>query len=146
MMGKTMLIRLFRRLRQDNKGVAALEFGLIAPIMAAAFILTLDVSLHVVNRMRMESAVRAGLQYLMNNGRDLAQLENIVQLSWSSKPADADISAVRYCLCSDVAHVCDTLCADNSAPESYFTVNVVGTLDGFVIDSKLEANEVVRVR
>ena len=140
-----MFLRL-KRLAKERDGVAAIEFGMVAPLMAAAFILTLDVSLHVINRMRMEAAVRSGIQYLMNNGRDLHQLENIVEQSWSAKPGDANITAVRYCLCSDVAHACDTLCADDSAPESYFTVNVSGTLEGFVVDSNLEASEMVRVR
>jgi len=135
-----------KRFRKNRSGVAAVEFALFAPMMAAAFVLSLDVALNIVNRMRMEAAVRAGVQYLMEDGRDMTVLENVVRQSWSPIPSDATVRAVRYCQCSDISHVCNTLCADDSAPESYFTVEVSGTLHGFLGDTVLSTNEQVRVR
>lgn len=135
-----------KRFVGNTSGVAAVEFAMVAPLLAAALVMTLDASLHVVNRMRMESAVRAGVQYLMEDGRDLTTLENLVRTTWTSPPADAAVAAERYCLCSDVAHACDTLCGDNSAPESYFSISVSGTLDGYLVDTTLSADEDVRVR
>jgi Flp pilus assembly protein TadG len=137
---------LLKRFAGDRSGVAAVEFVLLAPMMAAALVLTLDVSLYVVNRTRMHSGIRAGIQYLMDNGRDLTQLENIVSQSWSEKPADANIQTVRYCLCSDVLHACNVLCADDSAPESYFSISASGTLEGIAVDRTLAATDELRVR
>lgn len=137
---------LLKRVTGDRSGIAAIEFALVAPMMAAALVLTLDVSLYVVNRTRMHSGIRAGIQYLMDNGRDLQQLETIVAQSWSEKPANANIETERYCLCSDVAHACNVLCADDSAPESYFSISATGTLEGLVTDRELAATEELRVR
>lgn len=135
-----------KRFAAERSGVAAVEFVLVAPMMAAALVLTLDVSLYVVNRTRMHSGVRSGIQYLMDNGRDLEQLENIVWQSWTDKPANANVESERYCLCSDVVHACNTLCADDSAPESYFSVSASGTLKGIVTDHELAASDELRVR
>lgn len=147
-MGKAMLSRtpLWKRLARDRSGVTAIEFALVAPMMAAALVLTLDVSLYVVNRTRMHSGIRAGIQYLMDNGRNLDQLESIVSQSWSEKPANANIETERYCLCSDTRHVCNVLCADDSAPESYFSISASGTLKGLMSDRELAATEELRVR
>ena len=137
---------MWKRLAKDRSGVTAIEFAMVAPMMAAAMVMTLDVSLYVVNRTRMHSGIRAGIQYLMDNGRDLTQLETIVATSWSEKPANYNIETERYCLCSDVRHVCNVLCADDSAPESYFSISATGTLEGLVSDRELSATEELRVR
>lgn len=137
---------LLKRFAGDRSGVAAIEFILVAPMMAAALVLTLDVSLYVVNRTRMHSGIRSGIQYLMDNGRNLDQLETIVATSWSEKPANANIETERYCLCSDVRHACNVLCSDESAPESYFSISASGTLEGFMSDRELAATEELRVR
>lgn len=137
---------LLKRFAGDRSGVAAIEFILVAPMMAAAMVLTLDVSLYVVNRARMHSGIRAGIQYLMDNGRNLDQLEAIVSQSWSEKPANANIETERYCLCSDARHACNVLCGDDSAPESYFSISASGTLEGLVSDRELAATEELRVR
>ena len=137
---------MWKRFTRDRSGVTAIEFAMIAPMMAAAMVMALDYSLYVVNRTRMHSGIRAGIQYLMDNGRDLTQLETIVAQSWSEKPADYDIDTERYCLCSDAVHACNVLCADDSAPESYFSINASGTLDGFFNDLQLTATEQLRVR
>ena len=140
---KTKILNWFAR---DRSGVAAVEFALLLPIMISALILTLDVSLHVVNRTNMHSAIRSGIQYLMNNGRDLNQLQSVVVNSWSSAPANAVVTTERYCLCFDVRHACNVLCTDNSAPQSYFSVSTSGTLSGFIVDSTLQGAESIRVR
>jgi len=143
MLFRTSLLRSFAA---DRSGLAAMEFVLVAPMMVAALVLTLDVSLYVVNRTRMHSGIRSGIQYLMDNGRDLDQLDSIVANSWSEKPGDAVIASERYCLCFDVRHACNVLCSDDSAPESYFSISAKGTLQGIVNDSTLEATEDLRVR
>lgn len=137
---------MWKRFARDRSGVTAIEFAMVAPMMAAAMVMTLDYSLYIVNRTRMHSGIRAGIQYLMDNGRNLTQLETIVAQSWSQKPADYNIATERYCLCSDVRHACDVLCADESAPESYFSINASGTLKGLVQDRPLAATEELRVR
>ena len=137
---------MWKRFAKDRSGVTAIEFAMVAPMMAAAMVMTLDVSLYVVNRTRMHSGIRAGIQYLMDNGRDLTQLETIVAASWSEKPANYNIETERYCLCSDVRHACNILCDDDSAPESYFSVSATGTLKGLVHDRELSATEELRVR
>lgn len=137
---------MLKRFASDRKGIAAIEFAMLLPIMASVIVLTLDVSLHVVNRMRMESAIRSGIQYLMYNGRDLDQLQSVVETSWSPAPANAVVTTERYCLCFEARHTCTVLCSDDSAPESYFGVSTSGTLDGFVVNTTLQGSEEIRVR
>jgi Flp pilus assembly protein TadG len=135
-----------RNFAKNISGVAAIEFAFVAPLMAAALVLTFDVGMLTIQRTDMQSAVRAGAQYLMDGGRDMDRMSAIVNASWSSKPAGSSVSGVRNCMCSDAAHACTSLCSDDSVPESYINVVAAGTLDGILRDTTLQVTEAVRVR
>jgi hypothetical protein len=105
-----------------------------------------DLGKMVIDRTNMQQAARAGAQYMMNGGRDLDQARNIVTAAWSSRPEDGEVVTEHYCMCGTDLHVCNTLCADQSIPERYGRVRLVGTLAGLWSDGELRADESVRVR
>ena len=138
----TKLCSLFR----DRSGVAAIEFAFIAPTMIVGLIVVTDLSKMIMDRNDMQSAARSGIQYMINGGRNLENARDISLAGWASKPADGEVTAERYCLCAEVTHSCNELCADESIPESFSRIRLVGTLHGIWVDTAQSADEAVRVR
>src|SRR5687768_4433644 len=142
----TRAIAKLRSLVADRSGVAAIEFAFIAPAMILGIMVVTDLSKMLVDRTDMQSAARAGMQYLMNGGRDEETVRNIVLAAWSTKPADGNVLTERYCLCAEVVHACESLCPNQKTPEIYTRVKLVGTLSGLWGDSYQSADESVRLR
>jgi hypothetical protein len=136
----------FVQLAANRSGVAAIEFAFIAPVMIAGLLVVCDLGKMLLDRTNMQSAARTGMQYLMNGGRDMDAARNVVLAAWSSKPADGDVITERYCLCAEVEHACDTLCGDQSTPEFYTRISLVGTLNGLWSQHAQTADEVIRIR
>src|SRR4026207_854207 len=109
-----MLNWLNTRFRKDDRGVAAIEFALFAPILAMSLVLLVDLGNYAIERTDMESALRSGVQYFMNGGSDLDKAKEVVLASWTSKPDNATVVVERFCMCGTVVHVCTSTCDDDS--------------------------------
>jgi len=138
-----------RRLRSfadDERGVSVVEFALLAPAIAVTLVGVVEYGSLMYDRTDMHAAVRSGAQYVMNGGRDTVAARNIVLRAWSTVPDDAVVNAVRYCLCSEAAHACNTPCPDASVPQAYIRIEASATIGGMVFDYGQHANEVIRIR
>ena len=140
------VMRKLRSLFRDRSGVAAIEFAFVAPVLIVGLVVVTDLSKMIMDRTDMQSSARSGIQYLINGGRNLENARDISLAAWSSKPEDGDVITERYCLCAQVVHTCHELCADESIPESYTRIRLVGTLQGLWADTAQSADETVRVR
>ena len=140
------IMKKLRSLFRDRSGVAAIEFAFIAPALIVGLVVVTDLSKMIMDRTDMQSSARSGIQYLINGGRNLENARDISLAAWSSKPEDGDVITERYCLCAQVVHTCTELCADESIPESYTRIRLVGTLQGLWADTSQSADETVRVR
>lgn len=98
------------------------------------------------NRADMQTAVRAGIQYAMNGGRNLDTTEQVVLDSWSDRPADAIVDATRYCLCDETSVACTEWCSDGTAPKAYTRITASGTLGFFIFSTPISSDEAARVR
>jgi Flp pilus assembly pilin Flp len=139
------LARLYAFLR-CRRGASAVEFGLIAPVLAIALLGTAEMGQIVYQRTDMHGALRSGGQYVLNGGRDLAVAREIVVRSWTAMPEDAIVEATRYCLCGQTEHACNAPCSDGSVPEAYITLRAHATLGGIVVDYGDSADDAIRVR
>ena len=132
--------------RKDDRGVAAIEFALFAPILAMSLVFLVDLGNYAIQRTDMESALRSGVQYFMNGGSDLDKAKQVVLASWTSKPANATVVVERFCLCASVEHACTSTCSDNSYPLSYSRIRAVAQYDNILIELTNDADQTVRVR
>lgn len=137
---------LLRRFTRDRMGASAVEFALIAPVLAATLVGLAEMGYVVYQRADMHGALRAGGQYVLNGGRDLVVARDISVRSWTSRPEDATVEAIRFCLCGETEHVCNQPCADNSVPEAYIRLRAHATLGGIVVDAGESADDAIRVR
>jgi Flp pilus assembly protein TadG len=139
-------MRFWKTFLYDERGVSAVEFALVAPVLLMCLVGIYDVGTMVYKRTDMHSALRSGTQYFMNGGDDLAKAEDIVAQSWTTKPEDVTIVAERFCQCGDEVHACNTLCDDDSYPAAYKRLRAMATIDGVLGDTSYSATQAIRVR
>lgn len=98
------------RLARDQKGAAAIEFGVIATVLFLMTVMGTDLGLAMRHKSQMEGAVRAGLQRALDGTGDLASVQDAA-LAASDLPASpaAAATAERQCSCADGTVVdCET--------------------------------------
>lgn len=137
---------MFARFLKDEGGAAAVEFSLVGIILAAVMGGMLSAWSAVGAATDLRSAVRAGGQYVMNGGTDDTQTRVISLAAWARKPTDGAVTVTRSCTCGAVAHVCTTLCTDQSVPATYVTIQASTLADGIFAKFPLHDQQVIRVR
>lgn len=116
-------------LLQCRKGAAAVEFALIVPLLLTFSLGIAEFGLMVNQKMRLESAARAGAQAAFNS-YDLYSVDNssvsqAVQLASGLDASQITISVATSCGCADGSTaVCGVSCADGSVQREYVTVTV----------------------
>ncbi|WEX90760.1 AAA family ATPase [Sinorhizobium garamanticum] len=116
-------------LKASEAGASAVEFALIAPVLALALVAMADLGFAIYERMTLDHALRAGAQAAMADP-GATQVYKVMQstLAKSANPANATVAAVnRYCACPESADVkpeaapeCGKTPCANSAPELVF--------------------------
>jgi Flp pilus assembly protein TadG len=78
-------------LLRATEGSAAMEFGLIAPMLGAILLPVIDIGIGFYQRMQVQDAAQAGAQYAMTHGWNSTAIQNAVRsattLSISASPA-----------------------------------------------------------
>ena len=140
-------MRTLRRLIDDTRGAAAVEFAVIVPLLGAIVVGLMVAWEPATAMLRMRAAVHAGATYVRNGGTDDATARRVVEEAWERKPSDADVDVTRACLCGAVAQSCTTICSANQAPPSvYVTIAATSTAAGGATGKTLARSEIVRVR
>ena len=60
-----------RRLLADNRGIAAVEFAVIAPLFSLLFVAAIDIGSAIYTRFKLDAAVSAGANYALINGANV---------------------------------------------------------------------------
>ena len=141
-----MLARLIKRFSQDRRGVSAIEFALVVPVLLISLLGVVDIGNIVYQRGDMESALRAGIQYFMNGGDDLARAEQVVNDSWTTKPDGVSVIAEHFCTCGGTPHVCDAQCDDDTYPLTFNRIHATAAFPGILMEDYHAAEQSVRVR
>ena len=137
-------MRSLKKLFKDHGGAAAIEFGLVMPVLASIVILMPDVTQAASSAINMDSAVRAGIQFAMNGGTDTSTVQTYVNQNWVSKPTGATTTATLACYCDSAVLTCGQPCTGTLS--SYVTVAATATVGGLVINVPLSKSQRVRVQ
>ncbi len=112
------------KLVRCRRGVVAVEFALVLPILVLAVVGLIEFGLAVNEKMRLVSAARAGAQYGYTTSTDTAAVTQAVTDA-AGIANKIDVSVVPSCGCADGSTVaCDASCGDGSQLLSYVTVTV----------------------
>lgn len=117
-------------LKTCESGMSAVEFALIAPVLALGLVATADLGLALYERMTIDHVLRAGAQAAMADP-GATQVDKVLKstLAQSATPANVTLRpAKRYCACPedadvipDAAPVCGTTpCADAAQQYVYY--------------------------
>jgi Flp pilus assembly protein TadG len=140
-----MLLRL-RRFIDDRRGLAALEFALIAPLLMGLLILGTDGWMRTTQMSAMRSALQSATRYYQLGGADDPTAQTLAMQSWAHAPQDAAVTVTRSCTCGTAPALCSTLCAGSDPPSVYITLASSGTSTGLLQSHAMSQSEVLRVR
>jgi Flp pilus assembly protein TadG len=111
-------------------GSVAVEFSIAAPVLAIMFVPMIDIGMAVYQKMQVQDAAQAGVQYAMAHGWNSSSIQTAVTsatpLSVSATPAPA-----KSCGCPDgssfTAATCGSTCSDGQTAGNYVTVSAQAT-------------------
>ena len=136
------------KLKSQDDGVAAIEFGLFTPVLFFSLLATIDVGMAVNERMLVDQALRAGAEQAMYDpGSSTVQsvVEDAGRLAFNVNGSGGSlgtmtVTVTEYCACPSASTVqvsCSTTCTTSAggaeAPYKYYTVAGQKTYDSIVI-------------
>ncbi len=135
-----------RRCLNDRRGVAAVEFALIAPVLAAVVAGIAMVSPFLAANNGMHDAITAGSRYVMAGGTSPAAIQSVTQSAWSGYKSSDSVTVTQYCSCAGVQGACTTLCADGTVPQGYTVIATSLPYTGLLGSQTVTAQQTVRTR
>ncbi len=135
-----------RTFLRDRCGGPAVEFALIAPLLAGLMVAAADIAHIAFERSDMLGAARSGSQYFMAGGTDAERARVIIEQGWSTMPDNARVLVSRVCECGGETASCNILCPDTSGPIAYAVIEIEADIDGVFVDYYNRASDKVRVR
>jgi Flp pilus assembly protein TadG len=120
-----------RGMRDDRRGVAAIEFAIMAPALVMMTVCTVDLGMGIYSNMQVQNAAQAGAQYAMVHGFDASLISNAVSSATGQSGISASPAPVRYCGCATSAGVtnvtCGSTCPAGAVYGTYVQVSTQGT-------------------
>jgi Flp pilus assembly protein TadG len=118
------------RWASDTTGVAAVEFGILIPIMSLMVVSVTDIGLAVYRKMQVEDAAQAGAQYAIMHGFDSGAITSAVTSATNSSAISASPAPVKFCGCASGSSItaasCGTTCPGGAAAGTYVRVSAQG--------------------
>ena len=96
--------RLAAAFRDCARGSVAIELALLAPVLAAILLGSVDLGSYIYEKMQIQSASRAGAQYAVQspgNSQDPVSIAVAVRASSTDLATGATITTETFCSCSD---------------------------------------------
>jgi Flp pilus assembly protein TadG len=120
-----------RAARRDTRGAAAIEFGIMIPLLSLMVVSVTDIGLAVYRKMQVENAAQAGAQYAIARGFDTTGVSSAVTSATNSTAITASPAPVQFCGCPTSAGVstvsCGTVCAGGAQAGTYAKVSAQAT-------------------
>jgi Flp pilus assembly protein TadG len=139
-------MKLLRKYLRHTSGASALEFAILAPVLAGLVIWGFD-TWELINRKQdMHAAINATAHYYMGGGPDDTSAQSIGMSGWPNRPGDAALAISRACSCAGVVSDCSTVCAaTQQAPEIRISMKATEQWNGLQ-PAPLSESETIRVR
>jgi len=140
------MIRHIATFARNRRGIAAVEFALIAPILIFAVVAINDCAQLILRQNDMHSGVGAAAEYVMRGGSDLPTAQTIGLSAWPSHSSTASMIAAKACYCGTAGSSCTSLCADQSVPSAYVTITANDSYQGWYATTQISTSQRVLVR
>ena len=121
------LRRLLARAAGNTSGAAAIEFGVVVPMLALMVTAVIDLGLGIYSKMQLEDAAQAGVEWAIRNGFDANAISTAVTSATGSTRISATPAPVQYCGCASGSSIssatCGSTCPDGALAGTYITVS-----------------------
>ena len=111
---------------RESKGVAALEFALVAPFLCTFILGVVDLGFGFQAQMAVTQAAQAGSYSALLNGFDTSSIQNAVANSTGVDGINASPTPTQSCGCPSGTAVsttsCGSTCPDGQTAGTYITV------------------------
>lgn len=115
----------------DANGSAAVEFGMIAPLLLLMAVATADLGVGIYRKMQVENAARAGAEHAIRNGFDSNAIAAVVAGTTSFPGINPLPAPSQFCGCASIAGVtavtCGGGCPGGASPGTYVAISAQGT-------------------
>jgi Flp pilus assembly protein TadG len=116
------------RLGRDRSGVAAVELGLTAPVLAGLLIPMVDLGIGAYEKMRVQGAAEAAAQYALAHGT--AYNASAIQSAGTNATSLSGVTVTPNTTCNCIVSNaigpsvgCATTCSDGSTPGTFVSVS-----------------------
>jgi len=125
------LLRFVGSTEDGIRGAVAVEFVIIAPILALMLVCTLDLGMGIYRKMQVQNGAQAGAGYAVLHGFTASSIETAVTSATSFTGVTASPAPSEFCGCASSSGVstatCASTCSGGSSPGTYVTVSAQGT-------------------
>jgi Flp pilus assembly protein TadG len=146
----------FSRLFFDEKGTAALEFGMVGTMLTLLLLGGIDFGMGYWEQIQVGNAVRAGGDYAILNGWNQSGIKTAVTSATSLSSIAATPSPTESCGCPSTSSgittaTCGSSCTGGGTAGTYVTVNAqasyspIFSLSGLANKITLTASTIVRI-
>ena len=115
----------------DTRAVAAIEFGIMIPLLSLMVVSVTDIGLAIYRKMQVENAAQAGAQYAIARGYDTTGISSAVTSATNSTAITASPAPVQFCGCPTSTGVntvsCGSICTGGAQAGTYATVSAQAT-------------------
>lgn len=115
------------RLRLGKAGSAAIEFGIIAPLLLLLLVGVVELGFGVHQAMQVQDAAEAGALYAGKYGYDQAGIAAAVVNATGAENVTAEPAPALFCGCPSVTGIaevdCSASCPDGNGAERYVRVS-----------------------
>ncbi len=147
---------LIAALAASRSGIAAVEFALTAPVLAAMMIVVADFGMAAYQQMEVRNAAQAGAEYAVIKGWNSAAISGAVTGATGLTGLAANPAPVQSCGCPTgtaiTAATCNSTCAAGGTAGTYVTVSAQSSYStliaypGVTSPMTLSATSVVRIK
>ena len=131
---------------RDQRGVAAIEFALVLPVLAALVIGIGATVPFVQANDAMHDAVSAGARYVMSGGTNATAIQGVTMSAWTGHSASATASVSKYCTCAGATGACTSLCSDGAVPQGYTAITASTPYVGAIGNQTITTQQIIRTR
>ena len=125
--------RLLMRAAGNTSGAAAIEFGVIVPMLALMVTAVIDLGLGIYSKMQLEDAAQAGVEWAIRNGFDANAISTAVSSATNSSKITTSPAPMQYCGCASGSSItsatCGSPCPGGTQAGTYVTVSAQATFN-----------------
>jgi len=143
-------------LAASRSGIAAVEFALTAPVLAAMMIVVADFGMAAYQQIQVRAAAQAGAEYAVLKGWDSAAISGTVTGATGLTGLTANPAPTQGCGCPSgtaiASATCNSTCPAGGTAGTYVTVNARSSYStliaypGVTSPMTLSATSVVRIK